>query len=177
MNVRTLALTAALAAAGSALVTAPAVAGGAAVATSDEVVAYSGFPAGATARVHSASTPSGRTVVTLTVTGMEPGRTYGAHAHVNPCGMTGAAAGPHWQLADDPVKPSVDPAYANPANEVWLDVTTNASGNGTSTATLDVAFPADDRPRSVILHAEPTRTGAGQAGVAGARLACLTVGF
>ena len=179
MNVRVLAATVVLAAGGSVLLTAPALAGGADVAHGDDVVRYDtfAFPQTATARVHSTSTPAGRTTVTLTVTGLRPGVTYGAHAHTLPCGSTGAAAGPHWQLAVDPVKPSVDADYANPRNEVWLDVTTGDDGAGTSVARQVFAFPPDRRPASVIIHAEATRTADGVAGTAGARLACVPVDF
>ncbi len=158
----------------------PAPDGGATVAHVPSVTyCYAGFPASGDARVHSVSTPSGTALVTLSVTGLAPSRTYGAHAHTAPCGPSGLAAGPHWQLADDPVSPSTDPAYANPRNEVWLDVTTDAAGNGTSRAVLDVAFPDGDQPASVIIHERRTSTGHGDgsAGTAGARLACLTVPF
>jgi superoxide dismutase, Cu-Zn family len=173
-SVRSLAGTAAVALAGGLLLSAPAVADGADVATGEQVIAYAGFPEGGTARVHSVSTPSGRTVVTLTVTGLEPGKTYGAHAHVNPCGPIGADAGPHWQHVPGP---ATSPDYANPRNEIWLDVTTNEAGNGTSKATLDFAFSGEHRPRSVIIHALPTATGPTDSGVAGPRLGCLSVGF
>lgn len=181
MNVRTLATTAALAAAGSVTIglagTAPALAG-ADVARDRGVFAYTGFPEQGSARVHSVSTAAGRTMVTLTVKGMTGGHTYGAHAHVLPCDVTDKmAAGPHWQLEEDPVSPSVDPGYANPHNEIWLDVTTNEAGNGTAKATLDFAFAGTHRPRSVIIHAMPTATAPGSAGTAGARLACLDVDF
>ena len=179
MNVRVLAATVVLAAGGSVLLTAPALAGGADVAHGDDVVRYDtfAFPTSATAKVHSTSTPGGRTTVTLTVTGLRPGVTYGAHAHTGECGTAGAHAGPHWQLVADPVKPSVDPAYANPQNEVWLDVTTDETGAGTAVARQEFAFPPAGRPRSVIIHAEATKTGPGVAGTAGPRLACVPVGF
>jgi superoxide dismutase, Cu-Zn family len=176
----TLTATATVLTAGGLLLAAPALAGGAHIASSRSLVAYAppdgvaGIPAGATARVHSASTPSGRSVVTLTVTGMLPGKTYGAHAHVSPCGMTGADAGPHWQRV---AGPATSPEFANPRNEIWLDVTTDAAGDGTAKATLDFAFSGAHRPRSVIIHAQPTATGPTDSGVAGPRLGCLTVDF
>jgi superoxide dismutase, Cu-Zn family len=170
----TLAGTAAVALAGGLLVVAPAAADGADVASGSSLIAYADFPEGGTAHAHSVSTPSGRTMVTLTVTGMEPGKTYGAHAHVNPCGLTGSAAGPHWQHV---AGPATSPEFANPRNEIWLDVTTNEAGNGTAKATLDFAFSGEHRPRSVIIHALPTATGPDNSGVAGPRLGCLTVGF
>jgi Cu-Zn family superoxide dismutase len=178
VTVRSLAATATgtalLAAAGAVVLTAPALAGGADVARAGVISVYdpAQFPSTATARVHSTSTPSGRTVVTLTVTGLDANRTYGAHAHAAPCSSL-AGAGPHWQRVKDPVKPSVNPAYANPSNEIWLDVTTNAAGNASAQAVQDFAFSPDDRPASVIIHAQPTAAN----GTAGARLACLTVEF
>lgn len=113
----------------------------------------------------------------LEVTGMQPDRGYAVHAHVNPCGDTGDAAGPHFQNEVDPAAtpdaPSVDPAYANPQNEVWLDIMTDADGAGTSEATAPFAFN-DEAPASIVVHAEMmTATARGEAGSAGDRLACL----
>ena len=158
---------------------APAVAGpGAHVA--DELTRYSATqplafaPEGATASVHSVETGDGRTIVTLHVRGLQPLARYGAHAHVNACGATGAAAGPHYQFEQGGL---TDPAYANPRNEIWLDLTTNSAGNGHAKAVVDRQFPSDRRPASVIIHERHTSTGAGVAGVAGQRVACLTVPF
>lgn len=141
-------------------------------------------PDGAEARVQAVYNAAGDSIITLHVTGLLPDHTYGAHAHVNPCGLTGGAAGPHYQLTPDPdatpTKPSTDPGYANPGNEVWLDVTTNAAGNGASLAKQAWQFPPGKAPRSVIIHEKRTATGAhgdGPAGTAGARLACVDVSF
>jgi Cu-Zn family superoxide dismutase len=133
-------------------------------------------PAGATATVTS-SESNGSTTVTLNVTGLQPNRAYGAHAHVNPCGADGAAAGPHYQFQKDPVTPSVDPAFVNPQNEIWLDFATDGSGTGTATTTVLWTFPADRRAEAVVIHEKPTSTEPGKAGTAGTRPACLTVGF
>ena len=92
-------------------------------------------------------------------------------------GASGAAAGPHFQNDVDPVTPSTDPAYANPANEIWLDFTTNAAGQGRAKSTVDWQFSPTRRAQSVIIHVEHTHTGPTDSGVAGARLACLTVPF
>jgi Cu-Zn family superoxide dismutase len=119
------------------------------------------------------------TVVALDVEGLLPDRGYAAHAHVKPCGATGADAGPHFQNTLDPAagpdRPSTDPAYANPENEVWLDLHTDADGNGH--AETEVPFTFSTRsPRSVVVHeAESTATHAGHAGTAGPRAACLTL--
>lgn len=131
-------------------------------------------PEGATAKVHSVETCDERTIVTLHVKGLRPLARYGAHAHVNACGATGAAAGPHVQFERAGL---TDPAYANPGNEIWLDLTTDAAGNGHAKAVVDRPFPRDRRPASVIIHERHTSTGAGVAGVAGQRVACLTVPF
>jgi Cu-Zn family superoxide dismutase len=119
------------------------------------------------------------TQVMLAVSGLPPRHGYGAHLHVNPCGPTGADAGPHYQHHVDPAagpsRPSVDPSYANPGNEVWLDFTTDAAGTATVTATQPWTLDAADAPRSLVIHAQPTARAAGRAGEAGARVGCLTL--
>ncbi|GAA1527045.1 hypothetical protein GCM10009827_050000 [Dactylosporangium maewongense] len=141
--------------------------------------------------------------VWFTVAGLLPNRTYGVHLHTNPCGATPDAAGPHFQHrhppATQPNAPSppgpvsppqtaspavtppetpaapmkADPSYANPQNEVWLDVTTRADGRGSAVATHPWTF--DPAPRSLVIHATATKTADGQAGDAGPRVACLTL--
>lgn len=133
-------------------------------------------PAGARVRVSSAPTDDG-TAVELEIDGLLPDRAYGAHAHAQRCGETAEAAGPHFQYEPDPAQPSVDPAYANAENEIWLDLVADAEGHGEARAEVAWRFPADRRPASVVIHAMPTSTGAGEAGTAGERAACVTVGF
>lgn len=118
----------------------------------------------------------GSTSVTLNVRGLMPNRVYGAHAHAMPCGPKGDDAGPHFQHRPDPVRPSVDPNYANPQNEIWLDFKTDEHGNATTATTVPWVF-GNDRAASVVVHAEATQTAPGKAGTAGARLACVSVGF
>jgi superoxide dismutase, Cu-Zn family len=123
----------------------------------------------------------GTTEIRLDVEGLLPNRGYAAHAHVNACGPTGDAAGPHFQNQVDPAaapgKPSTDPAFANPQNEIWLDLRTDGAGDGESRAEVPFAF-TDRAPASIVIHeAETTGTAPGQAGSAGARLACVTVPF
>jgi Cu-Zn family superoxide dismutase len=136
-------------------------------------------PPGATAQVSIARTARG-TTVRLTAGGLVPRRAYGAHLHTRPCTATPADAGPHYQHSPDPraaaSPPSVDPAYANPRNEIWLDFTADAAGAATVTAQQDWTFDEVEPPRSMIVHAEHTRTAAGKAGMAGPRVACLTLG-
>ena len=127
------------------------------------------------------TTRGGSTEIRLDVDGLLPNRGYAAHAHVNACGPTGDAAGPHFQNQVDPAaapgKPSTDPAYANPQNEIWLDLRTDGDGDGESRAEVPFVFTGR-APASVIIHeAEATATAPGQAGSAGARLACITVPF
>ncbi len=127
-------------------------------------------PSSARVAVLSVSGPR-RTRTFLFVHGLRPGQAYGAHLHTNACGASPAAAGPHYQQVPDPVQPSTDPEFANPRNEVWLDVHTDAAGSGTSYSLNRWVFHTP--PRSLVLHAEHTHTEPGKAGTAGARLACL----
>ena len=105
-------------------------------------------PTGAQMSVNISQAADG-TVVALEVDGLLPNRGYAAHAHVNPCGATGADAGPHFQHAVDPAAgpdhPSVDPAYANADNEVWLDLQTDANGDGRAEADSRSRSPATGR--------------------------------
>jgi Cu-Zn family superoxide dismutase len=118
----------------------------------------------------------GLTTVVLDVRGLVPNHAYGAHAHAKPCGAKPEDAGAHYQHNADPVKPSVNPAFANPMNEIWLDFTTDAKGNATKASTVDWSFGAAPAS-SVVIHAEPTKTVPGQAGMAGARAACVSIAF
>ncbi|MEW1720018.1 superoxide dismutase family protein [Streptomyces sp. NPDC093109] len=136
-------------------------------------------PAGSRASVAEHVTAGARgpvTAVVLRVSGLLPDRVYGAHVHTKPCGATPDAAGPHYQNVPDPHQPSTDPAYANAANEVWLDFTTDARGTGFAVSRHDWRF----RPgaaNAVVLHEHGTATDPGDAGTAGGRAACLTVPF
>ncbi|WP_344259080.1 superoxide dismutase family protein [Streptomyces sodiiphilus] len=115
----------------------------------------------------------GRTVVGLTVRGVRPGHTFGTHVHTRPCGPDPAQAGPHYQHRE-----SGHPRAANPWNEVWLDFTADASGDGRAVAKQDWTFRAG-QARSVVLHELPTSAGhhGREPGDAGPRAACLTVPF
>ncbi|GAA1989753.1 superoxide dismutase [Amycolatopsis minnesotensis] len=133
-------------------------------------------PAGSKAAV-SGYTNAHRTKLKLYVKGLLPNREYGSHAHSKPCGAAAADSGPHYQNVVDPVQPSVDPKYANPQNEIWLDFTTDANGAASAVSTVDWGFAAERRAHSVVIHEMHTHTEPGHAGMAGARLACLNVGF
>jgi len=128
-------------------------------------------PVGSDVAVASVVT-SGQTLTLLAVRGLPPNQQFGAHVHMNACGQDPEAAGSHYQHQVDPKQPSVDPAYANPRNEIWLDFTTDAAGSAHAVSTVDWTF--DNRPhRSLVIHAEHTHTGPGEAGKAGDRLACV----
>ncbi|HET6481931.1 MAG TPA: superoxide dismutase family protein [Actinoplanes sp.] len=117
--------------------------------------------------------------VRLVAAGLVPRRAYGAHLHTKPCTALPAEAGPHYQHQKDPAAatspPSVNPAYANPANEVWLDFTVDGSGEASASSVLTWTFPPGTPARSLILHAETTKTAPGVAGSAGKRVACMTL--
>ncbi|MEV4709122.1 superoxide dismutase family protein [Actinoplanes sp. NPDC049316] len=130
-------------------------------------------PPGATAEVTIDTTNQG-VRVRLSVTGMVPRRAYGAHLHTGSCTSVPDDAGPHYQHDIAPSKPSADPVYANPHNEVWLDFTADVRGAATVTSAQDWTFDPARPPRSLVVHAERTRTGK-DAGTAGPRVACLTL--
>ncbi|GAB3573044.1 hypothetical protein GCM10027445_31590 [Amycolatopsis endophytica] len=160
-----------VACAGTASATSPVQAG-----TTGELVRYDEalVPAEATAKARTVSVTG--TLTTLSVRGLLPDREYGAHVHTKPCGAAPNDSGPHYQHIADPVQPSTDPAYANPRNEIWLDLTTSA--NGSALAVSHVAWTYGDRlPGSVVLHETHTHTDPGHAGTAGGRLACLNLDF
>ncbi|WP_068164480.1 superoxide dismutase family protein [Rhodococcus phenolicus] len=136
-------------------------------------------PVGSTVDVETEE-DNGRTTVTLSVTGLAPNRDFGAHVHTRACGPQPADSGPHYQNDPDPAatpeSPSTDPAYANPQNEVWLDITTDDNGDARASTTVDWEF-RDDAAESVVIHAQHTMTGPGVAGTAGDRLACIDEDF
>jgi Cu-Zn family superoxide dismutase len=121
----------------------------------------------------------GLTTATFDASGLLPDRGYAVHMHAKACGATGEAAGPHFQHRMDPAatsqQPSSNPDYANPTNEIWLDLHTDAHGAGNSITRVPFVF-TDRVPASVVVHEKPvTETVPGQAGKAGARVACLTL--
>lgn len=112
----------------------------------------------------------GRTDTVFSVLGLLPDRTYGAHLHAKECGTDPAASGPHYRHADGDPK---DPAVVNAANEVWLDLTTDATGAGVAVASNPWTYRA--HPGSVVLHANPTSTEPATPGDAGPRVACMNL--
>ena len=162
----------------------PSLAGADRIRSQGELVRYGSttdIPAGARARVQAVYDAAGDTIVTLHVWGLAPNHEYGAHAHKLACGATDPnAAGGHFQNVAPPAgtSPSL-PEFANPTNEIWLDLTTDEDGNGVAQTKVPWQFSPTRRAGSVMIHSEHTHTGGldGVAGAAGARLACLTVGF
>jgi len=136
-------------------------------------------PAGSTVTVDEQD-HDGTTTVTLDVNKLTPDRDFGVHVHTKPCGPEPSDSGPHYQNEPDPAatpdSPSTDPAYANPQNEVWLDITTDAQGAAHATTTVDWEF-RDGEANSLVLHEKHTMTSPGHAGTAGDRLACVDVDF
>ncbi|MFI0805494.1 superoxide dismutase, Cu-Zn family [Amycolatopsis lurida] len=114
--------------------------------------------------------------LTVTLGGADPNRRYTAHVHTRTCGVDPNGSGPHYQDRKDEHQPSVDPAFANPANEVWLDLTTDLTGRGTTTVETAWFF-REGEANSLVLHAGKTHTEHGIAGTAGARIACVTEHF
>jgi superoxide dismutase, Cu-Zn family len=130
-------------------------------------------PVGAEAEVDVENEDAG-TKVKLKVDGLAPDTAFGAHLHVAACGGSPDDAGPHYQDKADPQKPSTDPKYANPQNEVWLDFTTDSKGEAEAESNVGWQL-RDGEGQSVVIHAMPTKTEAGKAGTAGDRLACINI--
>ena len=161
----------------------PSIAGADRIRSEGELVRYGAstdIPDAARARVQAVYNAAGDTIVTLHVWGLAPNHEYGAHAHKSACGATDPnAAGGHFQNVPFPAGSSAtDPKYANPTNEIWLDLTTDEDGNGVAQTTVPWQFSPERRAGSVMIHSEHTHDGTtGPAGTAGSRLACLTVAF
>lgn len=130
-------------------------------------------PAAADITVRQRAEAAGTTVA-VSVRGLARRHTFGVHVHTRPCGTLPEDAGPHYQHVRDPNPPSTDPAYANPGNEVWLDLRTDRRGGGRSAVRQPWHFRTGEA-RSVVLHEHATSTEHGEAGMAGARVACFTV--
>jgi len=121
----------------------------------------------AAAHVAAVLTPSGRTQVRLVVDGFPDTRTFGAHVHKGSCAVN--KAGGHYQHV---------PGQVLDGSEIWLDVTTDELGHGTSTATADWRPVRDaghpEGAHAVVVHANPTNV---VTGAAGPKLGCLDVPF
>lgn len=120
--------------------------------------------------------PPRGTFVFLALRGVEPDHHFGIHVHTRPCGTQPDSSGPHYQNMKDPKQPSTNPKYANARNEVWLDATTNGSGDARAKSLVKWHFRAGEA-RSVVIHEHGTSTHMGRAGMAGDRVACINVPF
>jgi len=103
-----------------------------------------------------------RTMLLLTVRGLPPNKTFGAHLHATACNENNG--GGHYQHTGTTV---------NDENEVWLDFTTNASGVA-QVVTRKPFSIATERAKSVVVHAQATDPATGKAGD---KLACTDVAF
>ncbi len=84
---------------------------------------------------------AGHTTVYVRVTGLAPGATYPAHVHNQPCSFNPAGGG-HYQQASMPT--------ADPVNEIWPMITTDAKGHGTGHAVN--GFVARPEAQSIVIH-------------------------
>ncbi|MEU5024810.1 superoxide dismutase family protein [Streptomyces milbemycinicus] len=116
------------------------------------------------------------TRVMVWVRGLKANHTFGVHVHTKTCGTMPNDAGPHYQNVKDPKQPSTNPKYANPHNEVWLQITTDKSGDAHAMTHVNWRF-RDSEARSLVFHEHATATHKGHAGEAGSRVACVKVPF
>jgi superoxide dismutase, Cu-Zn family len=116
------------------------------------------------------------TRVVVWVRGLKANHTFGVHVHTKTCGTMPDDSGPHYQNKKDPKQPSTNPEYANARNEVWLQVTTDGDGGGHAMTHVNWRF-RDSEARSLVFHEHATATQKGDAGEAGARVACVKVPF
>lgn len=86
---------------------------------------------------------NGGTVVSLSVTGLEPKTAYVAHLHTGGCGQADPG-GPHFQFK----KGGSD----EPPNEIHLEFSSNAAGEGEAEATSKREVPVGEAG-SVVVHA------------------------
>jgi Cu-Zn family superoxide dismutase len=109
--------------------------------------------------------------VKLTVSGLPASRPFGSHLHKLAC--TDTKAGGHYQNMPFPADGSAtDPMYANDMNEVWLDFVTDANGAATVEAIVNF-IPRAGEAKAIMIHDMKTMSG----GVAGAKLACISMPF
>ena len=124
---------------------------------------------GARVDVRSIDVPfSPLTLMILSVSNMSEsarGRVLGAHAHTKACADDATASGPHH------ANPAGDPSKSLAAREVWLDISIDSQGRGTSIALFDWRIRKGDAG-SVVIHAQPTNA---TTGAAGARVMCTTI--
>jgi hypothetical protein len=102
--------------------------------------AFNGSPLPIAGKATMVRTADGRTIVTIQVTGLDGGQTYGSHVHAAACEGLG---GGHYRF---------DPAGAgSPPNEIWPGpFTTNAAGTGNGFTVADGT--AGSSAVSVVIH-------------------------
>ena len=115
---------------------------GAAVVTRGEFNPFNGSTLPIAGNATMVRTADGRTIVTIQVTGLDAGLTYGSHVHAQSC--ANGLAGGHYKF---------DPAgAAAPPNEIWPGpFTTNAAGNGSGWTVANAT--AGQAAVSVVIHA------------------------
>lgn len=95
---------------------------------------------------------NGTTVASVALSGLLPNTAYTGHVHDRPCHISGG--GGHYKL-------DYSNALAVESNEIWIRVTTDASGSGSgSTMSQAIARP---EAQSIVIH-DPTD---------GGRIACM----
>ena len=113
-------------------------------------------------------TPSGdSTTADLTVSGLAPNRGFSVVAHANTCGGVPGGEGPRFQKRIDPAaspgKPSTNPEYSNPTNEIWLRTAPGPEGPwGPPARVVGQAPPPEARPATnyaAVEHPELAKAG------------------
>jgi len=99
------------------------------------------------------SVETGMTTVTLEVTGLDAEETYAVHVHDQDCSL--GSGGGHYKI-------DYEVAEALEENEIWLPITTQADGSGTSEVTVDHLARAE--AMALVIH-NPDDTGT--------RIACV----
>lgn len=85
---------------------------------------------------------NGGTTVAISLTGLEPKTEYMAHLHTGACGLADPG-GPHFQFKQG--------GSEEPPNEIHLEFTSNAAGEGEAEATIKREVPVGEAG-SVVVH-------------------------
>jgi hypothetical protein len=111
-----------------------------------------------------------RTTGFVVLRGLEPGVTYAAHLHNQPCAFPGNPGGGHYM--------NVAGAGAAPPNELWFSTTADptagvtANRAGVAVARGSADWVARPEAQAVIIHAIPT----GGTTAGGPKVACADLG-
>ncbi|HEU5083472.1 MAG TPA: hypothetical protein VFU14_09050 [Acidimicrobiales bacterium] len=109
-----------------------------------ELVRFAAAPASLEGHATMVRTGDGSTIVSLHVSGLEPGATYGAHVHNRPCSTN--LGGTHYE------HPGFEGGPAGYEDEIWPGpFTTNAAGVGRGRVVVPVTAGPD--AVSVVVHA------------------------